>query len=377
VFERDFVPVFVENEYRGHLWNYTDVTEKKKYLDAVAASEEKYRSIIANMNLGLLEVDNNDIVQYCNQSFTHISGYSLDEIKGKKASQLFISSVEMQSQVDEKHKVRNEGKSDSYEIQIKNKNGEQRWWLISGAPNYNDQKELIGSIGIHLDITEQKRLERELEIALLKAQDASKAKEVFLANMSHEIRTPLNAIIGMIRELGRENLTPKQNSYLENCKTAAKHLLSIVNNILDMSKIEAGEFELDNQDFSLASVINMAQSILHAKAAEKNLLLLINIAPEIKPALIGDGSRIRQILINLLGNSIKFTERGFVELKVEAKHTNPYFQQLLFRIHDTGIGMSYEFLNSVFDKFSQEDTEAGRRLNQIILNRSQFLLLLL
>jgi PAS domain S-box-containing protein len=301
-----------------------------------------------------------ETIIFANQSFCDMSGYTIEDLKGEKAIK-FLLYDDDQEVLNEKLKLREKGQSDSYEIAVKNKQGEIRWWFISGAPNYNDRNELIGSIGIHLDITNQKKLEKELEKAKQQAEDASRAKESFLANMSHEIRTPLNAIIGMIRELGREELTPKQNSYVSHSETAARHLLTIVNNILDMSKIEAGELIIDAKEFSLMSVIGNVISILHSKAQEKKLELNYHISPEIKPALIGDSGRVRQILINLVGNAIKFTDAGKIDLSVNVKQTNQYFQQLSFEIKDTGIGMNKEYLNQIFNKFSQEEGSAARR----------------
>ncbi len=246
---------------------------------------------------------------------------------------------------------------------IKNKKGESRWWLISGGPNYNDKGELIGSIGIHLDITDQKRMATDLEKALQEAKDASLAKESFLANMSHEIRTPLNAIIGMIRELKREDLTPIQSKYVSYSDLAANHLLDIVNNVLDLSKIEAGELVLEQNAFNLVSLINMVKSILYMKAEEKKLDFNIKVSPEINPVLIGDGSRIRQVLINILSNAIKFTNKGFVNLDVNVVNANAEFQDIEFIIQDSGIGMSENFLSSVFDKFSQEERHSSHGLD--------------
>lgn len=337
-----------------------NIFERKRKENLLTKQEEKYRNIIANMNLGLLEVTPDETIIFANQSFCDMSGYTIDDLKGEKATK-FLLYDDDQEVLNEKLKLREKGQSDNYELAVKNKQGEIRWWFISGAPNYNDRNELIGSIGIHLDITNQKKLEKELEKAMLQAEDASRAKESFLANMSHEIRTPLNAIIGMIRELGREELTPKQNSYVSHSETAARHLLTIVNNILDMSKIEAGELIIDAKEFSLMSVIGNVISILHSKAQEKKLELNYQISPDIKPALIGDSGRVRQILINLVGNAIKFTDTGKIDLTVKVKHTNQYFQQLTFEIKDTGIGMSKEYLNQIFNKFSQEEGSAARR----------------
>ncbi len=338
-----------------------DISERKLAEQVLAKSEEKYRSIIANMNLGLLEVDNKDVIRFCNQSFSIISGYSFEEMIGRRASDIFIE-VQNKNVIEEKRKNRKNGISDSYELFVKNKLGEDRCWLISGAPNINEKGKVIGSIGIHLDITEKKKLEKEIEIALEKAQIASNAKETFLANMSHEIRTPLNAIIGMVRELGRESLTPKQITYLSNSETAAKHLLSMVNNVLDMSKIEAGAVKFVENQFNLISVVKMVESILFIKAKEKDLVLRTSLSPDIKMALIGDSSRIRQILINIVDNAIKFTQAGEVVLAVEVLSTTKTQQNIHFKITDTGIGMSKQFINHIFEKFSQEDLNSSRKV---------------
>lgn len=337
-----------------------NVIERKRHDGLLVRQEEKYRNIITNMNLGIIEVDEDENILYANQSFCDISGYNQDEIRKLKATS-FLHSSENELMLPEKNILRGNGVSSGYELAVKNKQGEPRWWFVSDAPNYNDKNEHVGSIGIHLDITDQKKLEKELEQAIIVAEEASKAKEVFLANMSHEIRTPLNVITGMIRELGKENLSEKQRNYVSHSETAAYHLLTIVNNILDMSKIEAGEFKLENKDFSISSVASDVMSILYSKAQEKGLELRIIESPEIKKTLIGDAGRLRQIFINLMGNSLKFTERGFVELKISVVSTTKDNQRLLFEVSDSGIGMSEPFMKKLFDKFSQEEGAANRR----------------
>ena len=337
-----------------------DITDHKKLEDALRENEEKYRNIISNMNLGIIEVDKNENIIYANQGFCLISGYSVEELLTMNTS-AFLIHPEDNSILYNKLKLREKGISDSYELVVKNKKGEQRCWLVSGAPNYNDNHTMTGSIGIHLDITEQKMLENELEKALSKAEQATKAQEMFLANMSHEIRTPLNVITGMVRQLNKEDLTEKQREYVKNSETSTSHLLTIVNNILDMSKIQAGEFELYIKDFSVESVATDVISILHSRAKEKNLDLNLSISNDVKPALIGDPGRLRQILINLIGNSIKFTDSGQISLNIKVLSTNSYSQRVLFEVIDTGIGMSEEFMNRLFEKFTQEEASANRR----------------
>ena len=337
-----------------------DISGRKQAESRLLAQEEKYRNIIDNMNMGLIEVDCFETVLFANQGFCDLLGYSLPEILGHKTSK-FLYDHDYVQRVLDKIELRKEGVSDSYEVAVKNKQGELRWLFVAGAPNYNDAGEHIGSIGIHLDITDQKRLKTELESAKLRAEQASVAKESFLANMSHEIRTPLNAIIGMVRELGREAITPTQHEYLSHADIAARHLLSIVNSILDISKIEAGELELDEHDFSLDAVIANLQSILHIEATQKGLALNFQLSPEIWPAYIGDSARIRQILINLLGNAIKFTMEGSVSMNVSVMEEDADAQVVRIKIVDTGIGMDQAYLMDIFSKFSQEERSTSRR----------------
>jgi len=338
----------------------TDITKEREARHAAFLQEEKYRNIIANMNLGLLEVDNDDHIQYANKSFLDISGYNYNEIIGKRAVDLFINKDFVET-VAKKTRKRQKGESDAYELQVFNKKGESRYWLISGAPRFDDKGNVVGSIGIHLDITKQKIQENELIEARKKAEESSEAKEAFLANMSHEIRTPLNAIIGMLRELSKESVTGKQRAYLNSADTASRHLLSIINNILDMSKIESGEFQLENRHFSLNSAIDETVSIVSSDAQEKLIKLEVNIDPDLKPAQQGDPARIRQILINILGNSIKFTENGKISIDCKVLKTTHSLQVVIITITDTGIGMEKSYLKNLFKKFSQENSSTARK----------------
>lgn len=337
-----------------------DITEKKIQERTILLKEEKYRNIIANMNMGIVEVDMHEIIQYCNQGFCTLSGYSSDELIGKNITETLVLKSHHEI-VKSKVPKRRAGVSDIYEVPIKNKNGDLRWWIVSGAPNYDDAGNLIGSIGIHLDVTERKLLEQELETSKQKAEESSKAKEAFLANMSHEIRTPLNAIIGMLRELSHENLNETQKIYLQNTSTASQHLFSVLNNILDISKIEAGEFNLDLRHFNLDTVLNEVSSIMKNKALEKNISLNVSVSKNVKKTLIGDAVRIKQVLLNLVGNSIKFTEKGEVSIICSLESKTLSEQTLSISIADTGIGMDPSYLKNIFTKFSQEDLSTSRK----------------
>lgn len=337
-----------------------DITKQKLFESLLKKQEEKYRNIITNMNLGLIEVSPNEEILHANQGFCKMSGFSQEELIGKKATDLFVldQSIDL---LEEKKKLRSESVSDMYQMPVKNKSGEIRWWTVSGAPNFNDSGEFIGSIGIHLDITDQKKLEKELEASKIKAELASKAKESFLANMSHEIRTPLNAIIGMVRELGKETLTQNQKVYVEKSAIASKHLLSIINNVLDISKIDAGELTLEDEHFNLDNSIHNVLSIMSSRAEEKGIYLRSEFSKDLYPAMIGDPLRIEQVLINLVGNAVKFTAAGGVAIKCSLLNDNNNEQKIKIAVTDTGVGMDENYLKNVFKKFSQEDKSVSRK----------------
>ena len=362
--EHFYVEVYVNYfviENKGYvIANSRDISHRKRNEIQLKLQEEKYQNIIANMNLGLLEVDLNENIEFCNQSFTDISGFTLDELKGKNASILFINQNVFPT-INNSTNKRKKGISDSYEILVLNKYKEPKWWLISGGPKYDQKGKIIGSIGIHLDITKQKKLESELEEALASAKAASIAKEAFLANMSHEIRTPLNGIIGMINQLNKEKISPQQLKYVENAQTASDHLLSIINNILDLSKIEAGEFKLELKDTCFRELINDSIKILENQITEKNLSFELTISTKINEYLVIDKSRFRQILINIVGNSIKFTEKGKISIDCNLIKSSQTSQTIQIIIKDTGIGMEAAFLDKIFTKFNQEDVSSSRK----------------
>lgn len=358
--ERDYIPIFIDNIYKGHLWKYRDITQRKQAEVKLRLQEEKYRSIITNMNLGLMEVDLDEKIRYVNQSFCDLCGYTEDELLGKIGSQLFLKGENLDV-MKEKNAVRYEGVSDAYEVFVKIKNGEARWWLISGAPLYNDKNELIGSIGIHLDITLQKNLEKDLIDAKKIAEKSLQSKDLFLTNMSHEIRTPMNAIIGMSRQLQKTSLFPEQQKYLTTIKNAADNLLVIINDILDFSKIEAGKIGLENIGCSLTKIVEQALHVIQYKAEEKGLKLTYSIDKNIASVLKGDPFRINQILMNLLYNAVKFTEHGKVDVTCKVLKSDSKSQQIAISISDTGIGMDDNFLKIIFQKFAQEDESIARR----------------
>ena len=338
-----------------------DITERKTIEHTLVANEEKYRNIITNMELGLLEVDNEGVIIYANNSFCTMSGYAINELLGNSAAELFLTGDNAHIE-KEKRKIRKEGIADAYEIETRDKNGSKKWWLVSGGPRYNDKAELVGSIGIHLDITNQKTQEVELIEARIKAEHLAHTKDTFLANMSHEIRTPMNAIMGMSNQLTKTALTQQQQFYLDTILSASDSLLIIINDILDLSKIEAGKLSFENIGFEITTVIKNALKVVTHKAEEKGLNLNPYVLDSnISPVLIGDPFRINQVLLNLLTNAIKFTDKGAVDLSCKLLKDNITSQIIQIDVKDTGSGMEESFVKVLFDKFSQEFESVTRQ----------------
>lgn len=314
--------------------------------------------------------DSKGDITYVNALFEKISGYDRSELLGKN-HRMIKSDEHSPAFFGSLWRTITHGRV--WHGQVKNfkKNGGSYWVNATVVPLYNMAGKIDEYISIRTDITAQKTLEATLKEAKLQAEAGSKAKSDFIATMSHEIRTPMNGIMGMTDLLLETKLNEEQQDYLGAVKYSAEALMTLLNDILDFSKIEAGKFELDIHPFSLAETCKGAVMTFTAMAKQKGIDLNLNMADNLPSHLMGDGPRLRQILLNLLGNALKFTEQGHCAIRVSLDSSAPKQEatdqsaptdyHLLFEVEDTGIGISEADQAKLFSEFSQVDASTTRK----------------
>jgi Amt family ammonium transporter len=356
--------------------------------EALARAEEKYRGIFENSVMGIFQTSPEGSYLSANPALARVYGY--DSPEELAASVVNISRqlyVRPDRREEFKTAIREKGSVCDFESEIYRKDGMIRWIRENAREVRDTQGRLICYEGTIEDITnhkqaqaEERRLQSEAqearaaaELARNAAETANKAKSEFLANMSHEIRTPLNGVIGMAELLLNTTLSPQQARYVQVIKSSSDALLSIINQILDFSKIEAGKLELDPAEFDLTVTIEEVLGVLAQKAATKNLELVCRIDPSVPNCVWGDGDRVRQVLINLVNNAIKFTSAGEVVVRVSSDQTEaspgstkpgsgkPGAINVKFSVSDTGIGIPPAQLDRLFKSFSQVDASVTRR----------------
>jgi len=308
--------------------------------------------MIENMELGIMEVNNEEVIIKAYPMFCKMVGYKANELVGKKAKNIFIPKG-LDTYYKKKIRNRSKGKPSTYEMQLLNKKGEKIWVIISGVPVFDSKGKTIGSIGIHYDITERKKLEQDLAQAKEIAEQAQKAEQQFLASMSHEIRTPLNAIVGMSHLLKTAPSTEEKNTYIEVIENAASILQGLITNILDISKIEAGKIELIEAPFEIRKIFNNLKTTFNARFNSRNIRYEVYIDNKLPIHITGDELKLTQILFNLLGNAEKFTEKGSVQLHATVKAVEADKTWIQFIVKDTGVGIAAEKHAYVFEKFKQ------------------------
>ncbi len=319
-------------------------------------SEFKYRSIIENMELGLLEIDKEGTIIQAFDTFNEMTGYLEGELVGRNFIETLLVS-EFVPIFKEQEEKREHGEADVSELKIFTKDREEIWVIVSGAPIFDNIGNIIGSVGIYYDITERKNLEDRLKLARQTAVQAQQAEKQFLASMSHEIRTPLNAIIGMTHMLSDTVLDETQQDYLEVLSSSASILKNLISDILDISKIDAGKLEVNPKVINLKAETHKLINIFKAKTRESKAEFKLDFDDRISHLVHCDQQLLNQVLINLLGNSEKFTKDGTITLRISLKASDTTRYIILFEVVDTGIGMSPLELEKIFVQFVQANVE--------------------
>ncbi len=347
---------YVEDS-RGNYFNaiVRDISERKlieqnleKAVLNLEKSEHKYRGILMNMQLGILEQDNDGTIVEANEIYCSMLGYQLNELIGKHPNE-FILHKDHRPLQDQK--IFSEGSKSYpiYDVKLIKKTGDILNVLISLAPVYNLEGSKTGTIAIHFDITERHRLQERLREAKEVAEKARKAEQKFLAVMTHEIRTPLNAILGMSHLLNDTSLDTEQGEFVSLIKNAADMLQSLVSDVLDLSKIQAGKIDLKPEEFDLIFLLENCLKTIQIKNSDPKVSMQFEHDEYNDYWVKSDKKIIHQIVINLLGNAMKFTHEGTIKLQLKQND----FGQVELRVTDTGIGIEESKLKLVFKEFEQ------------------------
>jgi PAS domain S-box-containing protein len=349
----------------GYLLIGTDNTARKlveaeqKKLDQRFRDQQFYtRSLIESNIDALMTTDPSGIITDVNKQMEALTGCSRDELIGAPFKDYFTDPERAEAAIKLVLSVK---KVTDYELTACARDGKQTVVSYNATTFYDRSRTLQGVFAAARDVTERKRVEVELQQAKAAAEGASQAKSDFLASMSHEIRTPLNAIMGVADLLAKTDLSPEQAKYVQIFRRAGDNLLDLLNDILDLSKVEASQLELERIGFSLKDKLEKVMEMVAARADEKGLTLVCEIAPNVPTDLVGDPTRLRQVLLNLLGNAVKFTQSGEVSLRVALDPAASILTALRFTVSDTGIGISGEKLDQVFERFTQADSSTTRR----------------
>ena len=347
-----------------------DIEALSLQISRLVAEREEGRRALDNQKYALDQhaivsiADRDQKLTYVNNQFCEFTGYTREELLGHRTFEVLALSEETKKTTAEMLASLQAGKVWKNDVSTWTKSGELRWLNTTIVPLLGPDGKPVEFISIRTDITARKAVESDLQRAIAIAEAANRSKGDFLANMSHEIRTPMNAVIGMTHLALDTEDRDEQQDYMRTVQSSAESLLSVINDILDFSKIEAGKLTMEKIPFSFRGTLGDSLKGLASRAQEKNLELVLDVDGDIPETLIGDPGRLRQVITNLAGNAIKFTEQGEVVLSVHLENTGATAAgtaNVRIAIRDSGIGIPQAKHASVFESFIQEDTSTTRR----------------
>lgn len=335
-----------------------NIEEKTQAENLKEQSEQRLRTILDNLDLGMVEYDMNGKLTMVQSNFAAMFGYAPEALIGEGADFFPLGKF---SSASEPRVFTFSLHNDVFETPMRKRNGETFWLFCTTTPVFDSYGCQNGGVMVVFDISSQKKLESDLRHARRAAEAALEVRKSILSNVSHELRTPVNAIVGMSGLLSSTELNEVQKEYIQTMKFSSEGLLVLIEDLLNVSRIESGKVELEKIPFSLENLMLTLSRSLGLKAKEKGLALTYNFDPGVSEFLLGDPHRINQVLMNLLSNAIKFTHQGSIELNVELMSDIDDKQEVFIAVRDTGIGIVPERLNAIFQEFSQEDASTTRR----------------
>lgn len=347
-----------DNDIIGSIGIMHDITQQKEAEQKIRESESKIRIILDNSAAAITLTDEQERIISWNRYTEQLLGMTKEELYLRPVSSLYPPE---EWQKIREAEIRKSGSKHHMDTKLINKAGRLIEIDLSVNILKDSDNKIIGSVGIIQDITEQKRFQQMLMQAKIMAEEANSAKSLFLANMSHEVRTPMNTIMGMVDLTLDTELSTEQRDNLQTIKDAADILLSLLNDILDLSRVEAGKIQLEEIELNLANIVKSVCKGLSVLAKNKNLEIIRDVDPRIPETLVGDPVRIRQILVNLINNAIKFTFQGNITTKVKLQSLNEEKCEILFSVTDEGVGIPKEKQSIIFDAFTQADASMTRR----------------
>lgn len=337
------------------------LAEKKKAEESLHESQEQYRSVVNNLTEIIFQTNRQGNWTFLNPAWYDITGFAVEESIGKPFYPYVHPDDLAHNKATFDALLRREADSCRHIVRYQTRNGDYRALEVYARPTLDKNGNIIGTSGTLNDVTERFLAEQQMQQAKEASEAANRAKSEFLANMSHEIRTPMNPIIGMTELLLDTPLTPEQHNMITTVQSAGKALLAIINDILDFSKIEAGKMTLEQIPFSLRTIMEETADLLSRRARAKGLSLMTYVDPQIQRRVLGDPVRLRQILLNLAGNAVKFTHSGEIIIRARAHTATADTLTLLFDISDTGIGIAPEVRKRLFQPFTQADGSTTRK----------------